>query len=94
MHDTVLATAGWISTGTGIGNDIKSLIFDVGIPVLCGLFVLVVGWRTKAPGPTIMAVILAAVVWGGAANMSLLKDKTTQDITHYDGPASAQQGDR
>ncbi|MDH6129797.1 hypothetical protein [Kitasatospora sp. GP82] len=94
MHPTVILAAGWISTGTGVGNDLKSLIFNVGIPVLCGLFVLVVGWKTKAPGPTIMACIMAAIVWGLSANMSLLKDKTTQDITQYNGPASVQQGDR
>ncbi|MFB7224575.1 hypothetical protein [Streptomyces sp. NPDC056227] len=32
-----------------------------------------------------MAVIFAAIVWGGAANMDTLKDKTTEDITQYDG---------
>lgn len=84
MHDITLA-AGWIQTGTGLGNDIKALIFNVAIPVLCGAFVVIVGWKTKAPGPTIMAVIFAAIVWGGAANMDTLKDKTTEDITQYDG---------
>jgi len=95
MHDTALLAAGWITTGTGIGNDLKGLIFNVGIPVLCGAFVLVIGWRTKAPGPTIMACIFAAIVWGLSANMSVLKDKTTEDITQYNGPATVvQQGDR
>lgn len=84
MHDVILA-AGWIQTGTGLGNDIKNLIFNVAIPVLCGFFVVVVGIKTKAPGPTIMAVIFAAIVWGGSANMDALKDKTTEDITQYDG---------
>ncbi|MFB7225811.1 hypothetical protein [Streptomyces sp. NPDC056227] len=53
MHDITLA-AGWIQTGTGLGNDIKALIFNVAIPVLCGAFVVIVGWKTKAPGPTIV----------------------------------------
>ncbi|MET9427885.1 MULTISPECIES: hypothetical protein [unclassified Streptomyces] len=90
MHDTVTFAAGWIQTGTGLGNDIKDLIFNVGIPALCGLFVLVIGFKTKAPGPTIMAVILAAIVWGGAANMDALKDKTAEDITQYDGGGGGQ----
>lgn len=85
MHETVTLAAGWIQTGTGLGNDIKNLIFNVAIPVLCGGFVVIVGWKTKAPGPTIMAVIFAAIVWGGSANMDTLKDKTTEDITQYDG---------
>ncbi|MDH6710926.1 hypothetical protein P3T27_007677 [Kitasatospora sp. MAA19] len=93
MHDVVLA-GGWISTGTSLGNDIKALIFTVGIPVLCGLFVLVVGWKTKAPGPTIMACILAAVVWGLSANMDTLQNKTVEDITHYDSTSTVQKGDR
>ncbi|MCX4826175.1 hypothetical protein OG883_41640 [Streptomyces sp. NBC_01142] len=90
MHEITLA-AGWITTGTGLGNDIKDLIFNVAIPVLCGLFVVVVGWKTKAPGPTIMAVIFAAIVWGGSANMDTLKDKTTEDINQYDDGGAGQQ---
>ncbi|MFF3070075.1 hypothetical protein ACFVSN_30630 [Kitasatospora sp. NPDC057904] len=93
MHNAVLA-AGWITTGTGLGNDFKALIFTVGIPVLCGIFVMVVGWKTKAPGPTIMAVILATVVWGLSANMDTLKDKATEDVTHYDSTPAVQKGDR
>jgi hypothetical protein len=85
MNDTVILAAGWIQTGTGLGNDIKDLIFNVAIPVLCGFFVIAVGIKTRAPGPTIMAVIFAAIVWGGSANMDALKDKTTEDITQYDG---------
>ncbi|MFE5940195.1 hypothetical protein ACFQ69_33080 [Streptomyces sp. NPDC056470] len=85
MPETMMLAAGWIQTGTGLGNDIKSLIFNVAIPVLCGVFVIVVGWKTKAPGPTIMAVIFAGIVWGLSANMGALKDKTTEDITTYNG---------
>ncbi|MEU2391892.1 hypothetical protein [Streptomyces sp. NPDC007369] len=94
MPDTITLAAGWIQTGTGLGNDIKSLIFNVAIPVLCGLFVLVVGWRTKAPGPTIMAVIFAAIVWGLSANMATLKNKTTEDIVQYQGGPNAVRGDQ
>ncbi|MDH6115668.1 hypothetical protein P3T36_007285 [Kitasatospora sp. MAP12-15] len=87
MSTTVLAVGatGWIATFTGLGNDTKSLIFTVLIPVLCGMFVLVVGVRTKSPGPTIGAVILAAVVWGLSANMGVLSSKATVDITQYSG---------
>lgn len=85
MYDTVPLAVGWIQTSTGIGNDIKTLIFDVAIPVMCGVFVVVIGFKTKAPGPTIIAVILAGIVWGGSANMDTLRDKTTEDITQYDG---------
>ncbi|MER6610773.1 hypothetical protein ABT282_33985 [Streptomyces sp. NPDC000927] len=85
MQETVIVAAGWIQTVTGLGNDIKALIFNVLIPVLCGGFVFLVGVKTKAPGPTIMAVIFSAIVWGGAANMDALKNKTTEDITQYDG---------
>ncbi|MFD9047867.1 hypothetical protein ACFVVP_25905 [Streptomyces sp. NPDC058128] len=83
MNPSLVLAAGWIQTGTGLGNDIKGLIFNVAIPTLCGVFVVVVGWKTKAPGPTIMAVIFAAIVWGLSANMAVLKNKTTEDITQY-----------
>lgn len=94
MHENLTLAVGWIETGTGLGNDIKDLIFNVGIPMLCGLFVMVVGWKTKAPGPTIMAVIFAAIVWGGAANMETLQEKTTEDITQYDGGRTTPMGDQ
>ncbi|OEJ21543.1 hypothetical protein AS594_39075 [Streptomyces agglomeratus] len=94
MHENVTLAVGWIETGTGLGNDIKDLIFNVGIPLLCGLFVMVVGWKTKAPGPTIMAVIFAAIVWGGSASMETLKEKTTEDITQYDGGELTPMGDQ
>ncbi|MGW2016862.1 hypothetical protein [Streptomyces sp. NPDC001927] len=83
MVSTITLAAGWIQTGTGLGNDIKGLIFEVAIPSLCGIFVVVVGWRTKAPGPTIMAVVFASILWGLSANMATLKGKTTEDIVHY-----------
>ncbi|MFD9637025.1 MULTISPECIES: hypothetical protein [Streptomyces] len=86
MHDTVTLANDWISLGTGFGNDLKGLIFNVGIPVLCGVFVLVIGFKTKAPGPTIMAVIFAGIVWGLSASMgTTIKSTTTDTITHYDG---------
>ncbi|AJF70370.1 hypothetical protein [Streptomyces vietnamensis] len=94
MPPTIILAAGWIQTGTGLGNDIKGLIFNVAIPVLCGFFVIVVGWKTKAPGPTIMAVIFAAIVWGLSANMATLKNKTTEDIVQYQGGANAVRSDQ
>ncbi|MFD9517930.1 hypothetical protein [Streptomyces sp. NPDC059979] len=93
LNDVTLAQ-GWIQTGTGLGNAIKSLIFDVAIPVLCGVFVVVVGWKTKAPGPTIMAVIFAGIVWGLSANMVTLKNKTTEDIVQYQGGPNAVRSDQ
>ncbi|MFI8769465.1 hypothetical protein ACIGN6_31800 [Streptomyces sp. NPDC053792] len=94
MPETLTLAAGWIQTGTGLGNDIKSLIFNIAIPVMCGIFVIVVGWKTKAPGPTIMAVIFAGIVWGLSANMGALKDKTTEDITTYNGGSSLSRMDQ
>ncbi|MFJ6354870.1 hypothetical protein ACIQKB_36105 [Streptomyces sp. NPDC092046] len=94
MYSNFTLAAGWIETGTGLGNDIKSLIFNIAIPVLCGIFVLVIGWKTKAPGPTIMAVIFAGIVWGLSANMGALKDKTTDDITNYNGGSSVSRMDQ
>ncbi|GAB2736092.1 hypothetical protein [Kitasatospora kifunensis] len=97
MNTTMLADAGWIATATGIGTDLKSLVFTIAIPVLCGIFVLVVGFRTKSPGPTIMAVIMAAIVWGLSANMGSLQGKAVQDINHYNNTGSSatvQRGDQ
>ncbi|MFE1561010.1 hypothetical protein ACFW6V_39255 [Streptomyces sp. NPDC058734] len=94
MNDTITLAAGWIQTGTGLGNSIRTLIFDVAIPVMCGVFVVVVGWKTKAPGPTIMACIFAAVVWGLSSNMATLKNKTTEDIVQYQGGPAASRSDQ
>lgn len=94
MHsESVTLAVGWITTGTGLGNDTKALIFEVLIPLMCGAFVLVVGIRTKSPGPTVIACIFAAIVWGLSADMENLKDKTTDDISEYDG-STVVQGDQ
>ncbi|GGS35735.1 hypothetical protein Snoj_29180 [Streptomyces nojiriensis] len=93
LNDVTLAQ-GWIQTSTSLGNSIRTLIFDVAIPILCGTFVVVVGWKTKAPGPTIMACIFAAVVWGLAAQMPALKNKTTEDIVQYQGGPNAVRSDQ
>ncbi|MFG2298494.1 hypothetical protein [Streptomyces sp. NPDC048603] len=93
LNDSVMLAQGWIQTGTGLGNGIKDLIFNVAIPTLCGVFVVVVGWKTKSPGPTIMAVIFAAIVWGLSANMATLKNKTQEDIVQYQGGEYAPRGD-
>ncbi|MFE4205399.1 hypothetical protein OG590_39870 (plasmid) [Streptomyces goshikiensis] len=94
MPDTITLAAGWIQTGTGIGTDIKNLIFDIAIPAMCGVFVVVVGWKTKAPGPTIMAVIFAAIVWGLSANMPTLKNKVSEDIVQYQGGPNTARSDQ
>jgi hypothetical protein len=83
MQSVTLA-ADWITIGTGFGTDMKTLIFNVFIPVLCGIFVLVVGFKTRAPGPTLMAVIFAGVVWGLSANMATIKDTTGDTVKQYD----------
>ncbi|MFJ3310901.1 hypothetical protein ACIPSA_49830 [Streptomyces sp. NPDC086549] len=95
MQPTTLA-ASWIDVGNGLGTDMKALIFNVGIPVLCGLFVLVIGFRTRAPGPTLMAVIFAGVVWGLSANMATLKDTTGDTVKEYNngGGHAVIQGDQ
>ncbi|WP_331736759.1 hypothetical protein OG426_55315 (plasmid) [Streptomyces canus] len=92
---TVTLAADWITIGTGLGTDIKTLIFNVFIPVLCGIFVLVVGFKTRAPGPTLMAVIFAGIVWGLSANMATIKDTTGDTVKQYDGGGrSSVQGDQ
>lgn len=94
MQTTTLAID-WISFGTNFGTDLKSLIFNIFIPVLCGIFVLVVGWKTRAPGPTLMAVIFAGIVWGLSANMATIKDTTGDTVKQYDGGGhSVVQGDQ
>ncbi|QES51971.1 hypothetical protein DEJ50_33225 [Streptomyces venezuelae] len=94
MPDTVTLAAGWIETVAGLGTDIRGLIFNVAIPVLCGIFVVVIGWKTKAPGPTIMAAIFAGILWGLSSNMDTLKNKTTEDIVQYQGGPNAVRSDQ
>ncbi|WP_394426948.1 hypothetical protein [Streptomyces sp. SGAir0957] len=84
MQEITLA-ASWVSILAGVGSDFKELVFKVFIPLLCGIFVLVVGFRTKAPGPTILAVIFAGIVWGLSANLSSLSDITGETVNQYDG---------
>ncbi|CAM5676705.1 hypothetical protein SANTM175S_09030 [Streptomyces antimycoticus] len=61
---------------------------------MCLIFVVVVGFKTRAAGPTILSVILAAMVWWGAANMDLLSDKTGEDVTQSTTASSPPAPDR
>lgn len=88
MQQPTTLAVDWITFGTNLGTDLKTLIFMVLIPVLCGVFVLVVGWKTRAPGPTLMAVIFAGIVWGLSANMATIKDTTGDTVKQYDGGGS------
>ncbi|WP_331758899.1 hypothetical protein [Streptomyces anulatus] len=83
--DTTNLAADWFGIGKGLGGDTLALIYDFGIPVLCGLFVIVVGFRTREPRATIVAVIFAGIVGGMAAQMDFLNDTTAETITNYDG---------
>ncbi|MFJ2007996.1 hypothetical protein [Streptomyces chartreusis] len=95
MNDNVTLAADWFSILNGIGTDARFLIFEVAIPVLCGIFVWVIGWKTRAPGPTIMAVIFAGIVWGLSANLDTLRDTTGDTVTQYDkGGGSVIEGDQ
>jgi hypothetical protein len=81
---TTLAVTDWIQIGNGLGSDLKSLMLVVIIPLLAALFVVVVGFKTKAAGPTIMACVLGGIVIGLSLSMSVLGSVTSQTITHYD----------
>jgi hypothetical protein len=91
--ETVTLAAGWIGTLSGLGSDIKWLIFNLGIPIMCGAAVLVAGWKSKAPGPTLITAVFAAALWGLSANMDALSGKAVEDIEHYDKAPTTIQGD-
>ncbi|MER6075915.1 hypothetical protein ABT187_45660 [Streptomyces sp. NPDC001817] len=96
MHSVTLA-ADWITIGNGLGADIKTLIFKVGIPVLCGVFILAVGFKTRAPGPTIMAAIFAGIMLGLSLSINTTAQVTSDTVNQYNsggGSSSVLQGDR
>ena len=93
MNATLTLANGVIGTGAAVGTDLKWIIFNIAIPLMCGLFVVVIGFRTRAPGPTLLAAVFAGIVWGLAAHMGALKDMTGDDIQHYQNAPSTIQGD-
>lgn len=93
--DSLTLAAGWMPTLTGLGMDVKDLIFLVFIPTLCGAFVVLVGWKSRAPLPTIMAVLLAGIVWGLSMEMEGLAGKTGETVNEYEGNVTVPvQGDQ
>jgi hypothetical protein len=93
---SVTLAADWITIGTGLGTDIKTLIFKVGIPALCGLFIFVVGLKTRAPGPTLMAVLFAGIVLGLSLSIDTLGESTSDTVDKYNdgGGSTVIQGDQ
>ncbi|CAC36665.1 hypothetical protein ACN6LC_004516 [Streptomyces violaceoruber] len=95
MEPTTLA-ADWITIGTGFGSDLKTLIFTILIPVLCGIFIVVVGLKTRAPGPTLMAVIFAGIVLGLSLSIDTIGETTSDTVDQYNdgGGGDFVQGDQ
>ncbi|GHB04194.1 hypothetical protein GCM10010330_68170 [Streptomyces tendae] len=95
MEPTTLA-ADWITIGTGFGTDLKTLIFTILIPVLCGIFIVVVGLKTRAPGPTLMAVIFAGIVLGLSLSIDTIGETTSDTVDQYNdgGGGDFVQGDQ
>lgn len=79
-----LAVIGNIETARLLSTELQNLFLYGVIPLMCLVFIAVVGFKTRAAGPTILSVILAAMVWWGASNLDLLSDKTGKDVTQYD----------
>ncbi|MCA1219299.1 hypothetical protein [Streptomyces sp. 8L] len=84
MTPSMTLATDWIQVGTGLGTDTKSLILVVLIPLAAVFFVLVVAFKTRAPGPTIMTTILAGIVVGLSLSITLMGNMTSQTITHYE----------
>jgi uncharacterized membrane-anchored protein YitT (DUF2179 family) len=95
VEPTTLA-ADWITIGTGFGSDLKTLIFTILIPVLCGIFIVVVGLKTRAPGPTLMAVIFAGIVLGLSLSIDTIGETTSDTVDQYNdgGGGDFVQGDQ
>ncbi|MFE8950423.1 hypothetical protein [Streptomyces sp. NPDC007856] len=94
---SVILTDDWITIDTGLGADIKTLIFKVAIPVLAKVFIFVVGFKTRAPGPTIMAAIFAGIMVGLSPSISTTAQVTSDTINQYNNGGSNStvlQGDR
>ncbi|MFJ7003913.1 hypothetical protein ACIQWY_28385 [Streptomyces albidoflavus] len=83
--DSVNLSAGWIESLNLMGTDVKTLLLVVGVPVLGLVFIIWAGWRSKGPGPRILAAILAAVVVGLALDMEGNAGKIGEDIDNYEG---------
>lgn len=77
--DSALAL-GIIGDAALLSEDLIALFKNNVIPLMGLLFVALVGKNTKAFGPTLVAVIAAAVIWWATENMELLKDKTGEDL--------------
>lgn len=95
MEHTTLA-ADWITIGSGFGSDLKTLIFTILIPALCGIFIVVVGLKTRAPGPTLMAVIFAGIVLGLSLSIDTIGETTSDTVDQYNdgGGGGFDQGDQ
>ncbi|MGX1025405.1 hypothetical protein RKD37_000158 [Streptomyces ambofaciens] len=95
MEPTTLAID-WITFGTLFGSDLKTFIFTITIPVLCGIFIVVVGIKTRSPGPTLMATIFAGIVLGLSLSIDTIGETTSDTINQYNdgGGGDFVQGDQ
>lgn len=84
-----LIAAGVIGDARALGEDIQDLLVTTVMSVMCTAFVIMTMWKTKAFGPSLVALIAAAVVWAGVMNMTVFRDKAKEDVVRKGAPAPA-----
>ncbi|MFI5634701.1 hypothetical protein ACIA8E_36205 [Streptomyces sp. NPDC051664] len=76
----MVTAAGVLGDFKLISGDVKDILVNVLPPIGGAAFVLWTWGNTKSPLKTLLACVFAGAIWWGITNMSILRDKTGEDL--------------
>lgn len=71
--------AGVIDSGGDLATKIDTVLKTSVLSLMCTFFVIVTGFKSKRVGPTVVAVIGAAIVWWAVMDITVLRDQVGDD---------------
>lgn len=72
--------AGMIDDLGALSSDLDTVLKTSVISLMCTVFVIWTGIQTKRPAPTLVALIAASAIWWSVVHMTVLRDKTGEDL--------------
>jgi hypothetical protein len=85
--DIVMA-AGILGDFKLISTDVRDILVNWLPPIGGAAFVLWTWGNTKSPLKALLACVFAGAIWWGITNMSVLRDKTGEDLNRDDKAAA------
>ncbi|WUH72117.1 hypothetical protein OHB13_38435 (plasmid) [Streptomyces sp. NBC_00440] len=80
MTTHAVLAAGELGDIRTLGANLKDILINVIVPLMCIAFVVWSWFKTKSAVTALVACVAAGAVWWGVTNLATLRDKTGEDL--------------